>query len=59
MLIHGSEDTVVDPTETAEAGRALDAAGFDVEAHLLPGLGHGIDQRGLEIAAAFMEKVLS
>lgn len=58
LLVHGGEDTVVDPVETAEAGRALSALGFEVEAHVLPGLGHGIDGRGLELAARFIERVL-
>ena len=58
MLIHGGEDMVVDPVETAEAGRVFASLDFDVEAHVLPGLGHGIDHRALEIAAAFMERVL-
>ncbi len=58
-LVHGSEDMVVDPTETAEAGRRLAELGFDVEAHILPGLGHGVDLRGLEITTAFIDRVLA
>ena len=58
LLIHGGADMVVDPVETAEAGRALAALGFEVEAHILPGLGHGIDHRALELAAGFVERVL-
>ncbi len=58
LLVHGGEDMVVDPAETAEAGRVFAALGFEVEAHILPGLGHGIDHRALELAARFMERVL-
>ena len=58
VLVHGAEDMVVDPAETAEAGRTLTALNFEVEAHVLPGLGHGIDHRGLEVMAGFMERVL-
>ncbi len=58
ILVHGDADMVVDPVETAEAGRAFAALGFDVEAHILPGLGHGIDHRALELAAGFIERVL-
>lgn len=58
LLAHGSADIVVPPTATAEASQTLDGLGFEVEAHILPGLGHGIDERGLELAAQFMERVL-
>ena len=58
ILIHGDADQVVDPVETAEAGKAFAALGFEVEAHILPGLGHGIDYRALDLAAGFIERVL-
>ena len=58
LLAHGGADTVVPPTATAEAAQTLAGLGFEVEAHIIPGLGHGIDQRGLELAAQFMERVL-
>lgn len=58
LLAHGGADVVVPPTATAEASQTLDGLGFEVEAHILPGLGHGIDARGLELAAQFMERVL-
>ena len=59
LLAHGGADIVVPPTATAEASQTLDGLGFEVEAHILPGLGHGIDDRGLELAAQFMERVLA
>ena len=58
VLVHGEQDPVVPPQATANAGQTLAELGFPVEAHLLPGLGHGIDSRGLGIAAGFMERVL-
>lgn len=58
VLVHGEQDPVVPPPATAEAGQTLASLGFPVEAYLLQGLGHGIDARGLEIAAAFMARVL-
>lgn len=58
LLAHGGADVVVPPTATAEASQTLDGLGFKVEAHILPGLGHGVDARGLELAAQLMERVL-
>jgi predicted esterase len=42
----------------ADAGQTLGDLGFPVEAYLLPGLGHSIDMRGLEIAERFIKRVL-
>lgn len=59
LLAHGGADVVVPPTATAEASQTLAGLGFEVEAHVLPGLGHGIDARGLKLAAQFMERALT
>lgn len=59
LLAHGDADIVVPPTATAEASQTLAGLGFEVEAHILPGLGHGIDARGLELAAQYMERALT
>ena len=59
VLLHGEQDPVVPPQATADAGQQLAELGFPVEAYLLPQLGHSIDQRGLGIAARFMERVLA
>ena len=58
LLAHGDADPVVPPSATAEAAQTLADLGFEVEAHIFPGLAHGVDQRGLEAAARFMERVL-
>ena len=58
VLVHGDQDPVVPPQATEDARQTLATLGFPVEAYLLKGLGHGIDSRGLEIAAGFMERVL-
>jgi phospholipase/carboxylesterase len=36
----------------AHAAAALSAAGVTVETHARPGLGHGIDPEGLEVAVS-------
>ena len=58
VLVHGEQDPVLPPDSTAKAGQTLAELGFPVEAYLLPGLGHSIDPRGLEIAEGFMKRVL-
>jgi len=54
LLVHGDADEVVPFGALASAEAALRAAGVPVEAHARPGLGHGIDQPGLELAARFL-----
>jgi len=59
VLIHGAEDQVLPASGTEEAGRRFDEVGVPVEVHILPGLGHTIDKRGLDIATEFMKRVLT
>jgi len=53
-LIHGEQDSVVPTRSSVEAERALQAAGADVTLDLLPGLGHGIDARALQLAIGYV-----
>ena len=41
------------------AQQGLEAVGVPVEAHVSPGLEHGIDQLGVELGARFLQKVLA
>ncbi len=51
LLVHGDADPVV-PFEAMPAARqALDLSGVPVAAYERPGLGHGIDQEGLQLCA--------
>lgn len=59
LLIHGTQDAVIDPSYLPRAVASLDAHGVAVESLLSPGLGHGIDRAGLERGAAFLAKVLA
>ncbi|MEM1129685.1 MAG: alpha/beta fold hydrolase [Pseudomonadota bacterium] len=58
LLAHGDADEVVPPASMPQAAQALEAAGFDVEAHALPGLGHGISEDGLRLALIFLQAKL-
>jgi len=53
-LIHGAEDTMVDPAGSRAAAEALAAHGFDVGLHISPGVGHGIAPDGLDFATSFL-----
>ncbi|QJP16187.1 phospholipase [Starkeya sp. ORNL1] len=59
LLIHGDEDEVVAPGYLPRAVASLAAQGITAESFLLPGLGHGIDQAGLERGGAFLAKILA
>jgi phospholipase/carboxylesterase len=54
LLIHGDADPMI-PVEAMLASAAtLGAAGAAVQWHISPGLGHSIDETGLEMAGAFL-----
>lgn len=52
-LVHGADDKVVAPTHSREAATALQALGAPVTLDLLPGLGHGIDDRALQLVLRY------
>jgi len=54
LLVHGDADEVVPHAALGATQQALEAAGVPVRAHTCPGLGHGIDDDGLRLAAALL-----
>ncbi len=58
LLVHGDADDMVPIGHFQEAGQTLQAAGFDVYAHVMKGTGHGIAPDGLSVALAFMAERL-
>ncbi|MFZ8940931.1 MAG: alpha/beta hydrolase [Gemmobacter sp.] len=58
LLVHGDADEVVPFADMGLAGVALDAAGFEVQGHVMRGTGHGIAPDGLGAAVAFLRAVL-
>lgn len=56
-LVHGERDELVPYSSMAEAAAALEQAGFAVETHGRPGLGHGIDPAGMQAGLAFMARI--
>jgi phospholipase/carboxylesterase len=53
-LIHGEQDDVMPPSFSTEAARALPALGADVTLDMLPGLGHAIDARAMQLAIGYV-----
>jgi phospholipase/carboxylesterase len=53
-LIHGEQDAVVPASSSVEGARALQALGGDVTLDLLPGLGHGIDGRVVQLVIGYL-----
>ncbi len=54
-----TQDEVIAPSYLPRAVASLAAHGIAAESILSPGLGHGIDQAGLERGGAFLAKVLA
>jgi phospholipase/carboxylesterase len=54
LLIHGDADEVVPPSALPAAVAALQGAGVEVSQELRPGLGHGMDDRGIMIGMDFL-----
>jgi len=59
LLVHGDADQLIPSMALYAAARVLGDAGFRVEWHIRPGLGHGINQEGLDLGAAFVKRVLA
>jgi phospholipase/carboxylesterase len=53
-LIHGDRDEVIPVQALQDTSQALAAKAFDVRWHVSRGVGHGIAQDGLEVAAGFL-----
>jgi phospholipase/carboxylesterase len=54
-LVHGQQDPVVPASFSSSAAQSLQALGGEVTLDLLPGLGHGIDARALQLAIRYLE----
>ncbi|HEV7159513.1 MAG TPA: dienelactone hydrolase family protein [Caulobacteraceae bacterium] len=59
LLVHGDADPMIPVAAHHQASADLAAAGFPVQGHVSPGLGHSIDLDGLRLGGAFLARVLS
>ncbi len=56
LIVHGTQDDVVPCYHAGAAAQALSRAGVTTDVHELPGLGHGIDDRGIRLGGDFLER---
>ncbi len=59
LLVHGGSDEVVPAQALPAASAALSANRVPVTTELRPGLGHGIDEKGLELAASMLRELFA
>lgn len=59
VLINGDLDDLVPVQEQPLAVQTLKEAGIDAVGHVRAGLGHGIDEEGIEIGLKFIERIFS
>ncbi len=57
-LIHGMADDVVPFIAMEDAAARLREGGFDIDTLAVPGMGHSIDQSGIERGISFLRRVL-
>jgi len=58
LLVHGDADEMLPVSGLFEAAQGLAAAGLSAQWHVSEGVGHGIAEDGLELAAEFLVRVL-
>ena len=59
LLVHGEADDVVPVSRSRDAETLLRAAGNPVEAHYIPGLGHGLDDTAISLGALALQRGFS
>lgn len=58
LLVHGDADELIPVQLMDRTEKALKACGVPVDSHIARGVGHGIDQTGLQLCAQFLLHVL-
>jgi phospholipase/carboxylesterase len=59
LLVHGDMDEVIPVDAMFMAREQLARAGLAVEWHVAQGIGHGIDQRGLQLGGSFLKQAFA
>lgn len=58
VMVHGDSDELLAVSDMETAAAALKGCGVEIETHVRPGLGHGIDEEGIRIGLEFVKRVL-
>ncbi len=59
MMVHGDQDELLPVTSMTDAAAQLRDNEIEVETHVRPGLGHGIDEAGVQIGMSFLGQALA
>jgi phospholipase/carboxylesterase len=59
LLVHGDRDDVLPVAALRQAEVQLEALDFEVTSHVSPGLGHSIDDQGLQLGGRFLVRRLA
>lgn len=59
LLVHGNMDMVVPPESLELSAQGLKSLGIDAETHMSHGIGHGIDQDGLQRGGVFLARAFA
>jgi phospholipase/carboxylesterase len=58
LLFHGADDQVIAAQETIKAADALKESDFNVESHILENVGHAMPKGALDLASAFLARLM-
>jgi len=58
VMVHGDSDELLAVSDMETAAAALKDCGVEIETHVRPGLGHGIDEDGIRVGLEFVKRVL-
>ena len=58
VMVHGDSDELLAVSEMETTAAALRENGIEIDTHVRPGLGHGIDEEGIRIGLEFVRRVL-
>ncbi len=59
MMVHGDQDELLPVASMTDAAARLRDNDIEVETHIRPGLGHGIDEAGVQIGTRFLAQALA
>lgn len=59
LLIHGDMDEVVPPSSLELSAQGLSILGIRAETHMSRGIGHGIDEEGLQLGGEFLARAFA
>ncbi len=59
VMVHGDQDELLPVASMTDAAALLRDNDIEVETHIRPGLGHGIDEAGVQIGMRFLGQALA